>query len=442
MGVPDDELSEFALKEIEFQLTDLLRQISVEDIAKPTSFGREQAVNLCVEILKIAPQQPLLQSVTDTATILKGLLQNSDVSSLSESVKAVENSKQEDGQEEENEDAAEGKAGLLSFLKLHRVGMALMADAVKRMKAGETELEGELHVASVRDLLNDVKKLQQPWGVEGLEETLLPFVKGRASGRDESSLMQKHRLSIDMMMKEFFIFLQEGFVAESKNSISGCVEVLLELWGGRSEAKDAVSDENKNDSEFSLQEIIDQLRLKQYLCHDFWAAVDSQLPDSLAKQLEDFTKKTVQFGDLVHYVFASRKVIPGQVLQETQPSADLLRIWAEDLTPSMQSFFDSREMMERCIDIFAGAAKEDLQKLVLSCFADVGRIVSECHGAALSSMDSMAAAFSEALAFEAQAKLSLPQQGVWARPLTCFFEALNLSAHSPFLRPIYENISN
>ena len=417
IGVPDEELSDFALTEIEHRLTDLLRQMSLEEVSKPTSFGREQAVNLCTELLTGLPQQPLLKAVSESASILKGLLQNSDVSSLAKSVKAVEDS-QGDGDDgvAEDDDGAQDKAGLTAFLKLHKVGMAIMADATARMKAGQTELEGELHVASVRDLLSDVKKLPMPWGVEGLEETLLPFVQGRASGREESSLLPKHRLSIDMMMKEFFAFVQDGFVAESKNSISGCVEILLEFWDKREEVA-------PTQEETSLEEIIDQIRLKDYLCHEFWKAVDEQMPDNLVRQLKDFNEKTVQFGDLVYYVFVSRKVPPAEALQPTQPSADLLRIWAEDLLPSMRGLFDSETTLERCLSIFAAAAKEDLRDKVLGCFADVGKIVSEVHSKPLTSADSMATGLAAALAFEAQAKLSLPQQGDWARSLSCFFEA-------------------
>ena len=429
MGVSDELLADFVLQDVEYRITELLKQIPAEEVCNVNAFGREQAMSLCNSILEASVHHALLEQVSESAKLLKGLLQDSDVTSLAEAIETIEKSAHG---ADEHADEAQDQAGIVAFLKLHKIGMALMADAVTRKKAGQHQLEGELRVANLQDLLTDVERLQPPWGVSGLEKALVPFWQERASGRDDSTYLHKHRLLLEMMSRESFAHVTKGVQAECKNTLSGCLEVLFELWEAESkdqpqEAQDADAGQG-NMGSISLEEILDKIRLQEYFCHAFWKQVAGKMPDSLSKLLEDYKQKSLQFCDLVQYAFASRGVLPD--LKKTTPSPDMLRAWGDELVPSMKEYLDSGDVFAKCDSIFACVARQDLQHQTLSCFADVGKVVAGVFSSALTSMPALAASFSEVLNFEPQAKLSLPQQGDWALVLNRFFEApVNAAAY-------------
>ena len=137
--------------------------------------------------------------------------------------------------------------------------------------------------------------------------------------------------------------------------------------------------------------------------------------------LKDYTDKAFNLANLIEYVFASRKIAPG--LQETRPTAEMLRGWSQDLLPSMQEYFDSAGLLERSKSTFAQAASKDLQAQTISCFQEVGDMVSNVHSHGLTSLDALAASMAAPLNLEPQTKLTLPERGDWALPLGHFFEA-------------------
>ena len=279
-GMSEEDLQEFALKEVEGRLTELLRQIPPEEVCKPNSFGREQAMSLCSEILAAAQSasaQALLEPVAESARILKGLLQTSDLASLAHALSEVEKSEQspleahalsEVDKSEQPEGDGQEQAGIVAFLKLQKTGLALMADARKRLEAGKNQLEGELHVTHLQELLSDIKKQELPWGADGLQKILAPFWQARASGRDESKLAQKHRLSCDMIQREFFVILKDGVRFEIRNTLSGCLEILLDqcdAWeASREGGAEFPGQPGPEEEELDVQEILTAIRMKEF----------------------------------------------------------------------------------------------------------------------------------------------------------------------------------
>ncbi|CAE7359426.1 unnamed protein product [Symbiodinium necroappetens] len=160
--------------------------------------------------------------------------------------------------------------------------------------------------------------------------------------------------------------------------------------------------------------------MKDYCCHPFWAAVDAQMPDDLVQVLKDYTDKAFRFCHLVEYVFASRNILPA--LEQTYPTPEMLRHWSQELVPSLKPYVDSKELLQECEGVFATAAAEDLQKQTMSCFEEVGKITSKVHATVLTNVEVLVSSMSPALAFESQAKLTLPQTGDWSHVLTRFFE--------------------
>ena len=233
-GVSDELIADFVLKEVESKLTGILKEIPIKDISDASSFGREQAVNLCEAVVKAAESHALVEQVAKSAQILRDLLQNQDLRRLADALEAVQTYNDSDAAAagDDGHDDAQTTAGIFAFLKLHVAGVALMSDASTRLKSGQNQLEGELIVSNLMDQFQDLKKLAKPWGLQGLENHLLPFWK-QASGRDESKLSAKQRQTCDLMIREFFGFVRDGFQSECCNTLSGCLEVLLELWDAK-----------------------------------------------------------------------------------------------------------------------------------------------------------------------------------------------------------------
>ena len=432
LGVSDELIADFVLKEVESKLTGILKEIPMKEISDPSSFGREQAMSLCLAVAKAAESHALLEQVAKSAQILLGLLQNQDLRGLSDALEAVQSyndsdiAAAEDGDNDDDDDS-QTTAGIFAFLKLHVAGVALMADATTRLKSGQNQLEGELIVANLVDLFQDLKKLDKPWGLKGLEDHLLPFWK-QASGRDESKLSAKQRQACDLMIREFFGFVRDGFQSECCNTLTGCLEVLLEQWDMK-HADQAASEpgeeptaaEDPSESlELALPEVLDAIRMREFCCHPFWAAVDAKMPDDLVQLLKDYTDKAFRLCHLVEYVFASRQVLPR--LEQTYPSPEMLRDWSQGLVPSLKPYVDSAKVLEDCEKVFANAAAEDLQKQTMSCFEEVGKLTSKVYAEVLTSVEALVSSMNPILAFEPQAKLTLPQTGDWSHVLTRFFE--------------------
>ena len=432
LGVSDELIADFVLKEVESKLTGILKEIPMKEISDPSSFGREQAMSLCLAVAKAAESHALLEQVAKSAQILLGLLQNQDLRGLSDALEAVQSyndsdiAAAEDGDNDDDDDS-QTTAGIFAFLKLHVAGVALMADATTSLQSGQHQLEGELIVANLMDLFQDLKKLDKPWGLKGLEDHLLPFWK-QASGRDESKLSAKQRQACDLMIREFFGFVRDGFQSECCNTLTGCLEVLLEQWDMK-HADQAASEpgeeptaaEDPSESlELALPEVLDAIRMREFCCHPFWAAVDAKMPDDLVQLLKDYTDKAFRLCHLVEYVFASRQVLPR--LEQTYPSPEMLRDWSQGLVPSLKPYVDSAKVLEDGEKVFANAAAEDLQKQTMSCFEEVGKLTSKVYAEVLTSVEALVSSMNPILAFEPQAKLTLPQTGDWSHVLTRFFE--------------------
>ena len=92
MGVSDELLADFVLQDVEYRITELLKQIPAEEVCNVNAFGREQAMSLCNSILEASVHHALLEQVSESAKLLKGLLQDSDVTSLAEAIETIEKS--------------------------------------------------------------------------------------------------------------------------------------------------------------------------------------------------------------------------------------------------------------------------------------------------------------------------------------------------------------
>ena len=393
-----EDLRDFAHTDVETRMTSFLGK---EDVLKHGSWGREQALTLATEICNAFDAgNDLLSEVAFTARLIKDLLQVSDLGAMSSALERFHKVEQEQILED----------GVIQFLQKHKNGMGIIADCQKRIEEGQAQLQGELFVTNLQDALNRVKEAEDAMTGDAVSDVVSCFWNMKAS-KDEQKLTSKHRLSVQMMMKDFWRAMGTGVRTMLSSTLVTCLEEIL----GYKKAKDEAT---TPDPAFDLDDVLRQMACAGLAQHQFWSKPDvaKVLPASLKKDMDAYTSLQTEVAELVRFVFSKKKIMKIDATCFREPTSDCLRSWSHCDTPLATYVFDEN-IADAFKQQFIRAAAEELQQKAVAAFHSVGTMVQGCIDS-VSNLESMASSLAEV-----KLEVTLGKDGLWSSVLPSLLEA-------------------
>ena len=399
-----------------------LRLIPVQDVGQTGITESLQEVSQLTDALsQYPPQQWLGAGIQKEASLVRTLLEATD---LEELARAVEEVQQRVEKVEENSDEHDS---LSLFLSKHKIGVALFAFAKEKVDAQQDLVVCDAEINVMREALEELKEVESDALevcrlVRSIHPETVRFKEERGKLASPSQLK-----SMQELLKSLWIVAEAKLLEQVRNVSATCLEHWLEAIGN----KGKVQESTDQTMQINFKESADSFQMSKVFKHIIWKECVADLSSSLCSSLKKWEASLVELSCLTAFCFLLTPAAHVAFQNELppMPSAEALDKWCSGSETFLRAVLDQDDfqiLWPRFEATFLPFMQKSLHRKTVAVFEVVGELVQAC----MSGAPHMEA---NCKAIDAADK-DLPTNLEFRMLLDCFLKARHLIALSPLAK--------